>query len=496
MSEEDKVSEHDSPDATPPRRRKRPVTIDLEAKEVAAQKSADAKDDAPHSPPAPQAAQGGAGAPGDVRASPDPVSDAAGRAHKEPAHDPAPDKAKADAGDEPRNAAKKDPVSPVHGGSSGGSDHEAQGTPMVMLLASAALGGLIVLAGAYVVQTFLPSSQERAAQGMVTRVDQIDGRVSALAEKVGQFDPAALGERLNKAEASLADLAAAVQPAKTMEDELASLRDEVRAAADAARQADAKADALSARVGTSEGALPTEDVAALREQVSALKQEVAALVARSAASSGAPEPASEAELDALRQRLGALENVAKAPAAEKSATDSGAALAVAVAGLERAVQAGRAYAAELDVVAGLAPDAPGVAELRAHAATGVASRDELARDFASIASSIVTAEQTSGGGGIWDRMLDSARSIIRIRPTGYVDGEGAAASVARAEVHLQENDLASAVSELKLLDGRARQAAQDWIERAEIRIAVEQLVGALNRDVLAKLGGRSGTTGQ
>ena len=91
------------------------------------------------------------------------------------------------------------------------------------------------------------------------------------------------------------------------------------------------------------------------------------------------------------------------------------------------------------------------------------------------------------------KIVERASSIVQVRPVGYVDGDGTAAAVARAEVALQDGNLEDALSELGMLKGAARDAAGSFIAKAEARLAAERAVADLQANAVARLNEISGT---
>jgi hypothetical protein len=176
-------------------------------------------------------------------------------------------------------------------------------------------------------------------------------------------------------------------------------------------------------------------------------------------------------------------------------TVSSPALALAVAGLERAVNSGVAFDRELDTVEALAGPRDEIAALKAYATGGVARRDALSAEFQDAASAAMsaTAAQTDG---FLDRLIANARRIVRIRPTGEVEGDTVGAILARAETRLAAGDLAAAVEELASLDPAAKAAMAGWLERARARLQAERLLAALNEEVLTGLSPGEGTGAQ
>jgi hypothetical protein len=192
------------------------------------------------------------------------------------------------------------------------------------------------------------------------------------------------------------------------------------------------------------------------------------------------------EVAALRADLRALGDRVESVAGETPDATNNAALAIAVAGLERAVNSGASFARELGTVEALAGAGEEIAVLRQYAEAGVARRDQLAESFEDAASQAMRAGAPPAE-DIFDRLIASARRIVSIRPTGEVEGETTGAILARAEARLEAGDLAAALDELAKLDPAAAAAMASWTDRARARLEAERLLAALNQKVLTGL---------
>lgn len=175
----------------------------------------------------------------------------------------------------------------------------------------------------------------------------------------------------------------------------------------------------------------------------------------------------------LGQRIAAAEQKLDEPR-----SDIEMARAVAASALKTAIDRGGSYLAELEAFASVAPDDPSVAGLREHAAVGVSSRSDLVRDFQATADVILNAvHQPEGDQGIFNRLMSSAASAIRVRPVGSVEGDSPEAVVARIETKLQNGDFKGAQIEWQTLPETGQAAAADYKRRLDERVAVEALIG-------------------
>jgi len=89
-------------------------------------------------------------------------------------------------------------------------------------------------------------------------------------------------------------------------------------------------------------------------------------------------------------------------------------------------------------------------------------------------------------------VLRRLAEAVNLRPVGLVEGDAATAVAARAEVKLNDGDLAGAVAEVATLDGAAAEAAASWRSDAEARLAADRAVSALGALVAQRFSGMAG----
>ena len=263
-----------------------------------------------------------------------------------------------------------------------------------------------------------------------------------------------------------------------------------------------------------------EAVSALQADLGQLRESVAALT--EAASGGAPvdEATLREELTALGERIaaieesagsdetsGAIEEVRAAIAAETEArealgsdltgrleaieaelADTSAeervALAFAAAELKSAIDRGGAFSAELDAFSSIAPDNAAVETLAPYAQEGLPTRAALAERFPDVARDMLAALRTGeGNDGVFDRLMNSAMSVVTVRPTGEAEGETPQARIARMETRIGEGDFDAALAEWEQLPDAAKTVSEayaaDLRGRAEAdRIAEDMLASA------------------
>jgi hypothetical protein len=198
--------------------------------------------------------------------------------------------------------------------------------------------------------------------------------------------------------------------------------------------------------------------------VDALGEKVASLDRAAAANSDA--------LGKLEQSVAALGGKVAEQANEPHAT-----AAIAASALKSAIDRGGSFAAELDLFAAVAPGTPELGELRALAARGVPTRAQLAAEVGPVADGMLEAgrQAAASDGGVVDRLLASARSLVRVRPVGDVEGDGVSARIARFRNAVTGGDLARAAEEYGALPDKAKAAGADFMAGLQARLKVDAL---------------------
>ncbi len=282
-------------------------------------------------------------------------------------------------------------------------------------------------------------------------------KVDDLSARVGQAE-AALA-RPPAADPALATrLAAAETAAKSLTDNLAALNRRIDEVATAAREARGRADAAAGQNADQSAIVASE----------------------------------QRELEALAGRIAALEQAAKAMEGElakrTSPADRAARLALAAAALQAVVERGEPFAAELAAAKPLAGDPGRLAPLEPFARTGVPSVAALSRELQGLIPSLLPTGAGKPQGGFLDRLQTNAERLVRIRPVGEAAGNDPAAMVARIESRAAQGDLAGAIAELRKLPAELRAPAEDWIRKAEGRIAAVETSRRFAAEAMEALG--------
>ena len=289
-------------------------------------------------------------------------------------------------------------------------------------------------------------------------------------------------------------------------DELSERVTKIETALAAPRTPDA---ALMNRIAAAEAAakLAAENAAALQrraEELSGLVRETRSRADAAAASaeaaqklSGAASPAGTGiDVDALNQRIAALEQSLKTTEAElarrtaSAADDKKSRVAVVASILLTAVERGTPFTAELAAAKALAPDTKALAPLDAFASNGVPGARAMSRELAAVIPAMLKAadSDTPREGGFLDKLQTSAERLVRIRPVGETTGDRPLDVIARLETKANASDLEGALAELSKLPPQVRAPADAWAGKMKARNAALAAARQFSAGALAVIG--------
>lgn len=360
----------------------------------------------------------------------------------------------------------------------------------VLALVSGALGAAFAVA---VVNTFYSAEQnvdaltelEARALDLRQRVDTLEARAqqapAAQAPATGDAAPdAALAERLTALENGLTGLGTKVN-------ELASAPPAANAPAaspEALQQLEGRVAGMEEKVAA---------LTALNDQVSSLGGQVSTLNGQVSGLSG--------QVSGLGGQIGALAALpAKVDALTAERRDNAAAAAglSALAALRAALAEGTPYEPELAAARKLLGDkAAPLSGLEASAATGLPTGPALAERLkaAFAAAPEGTADTSSAAApadaGIVDKLLASASSLVTVRRTGDGAAQDAGPAVAAADAALMRGDVAEALTALGGLPDAEKQKLAAVIGAMEARQQALTTVAQLNRQLIADIAGRA-----
>ncbi|MBA3447930.1 MAG: phage tail protein [Pseudaminobacter sp.] len=334
-------------------------------------------------------------------------------------------------------------------------------------IAAGIIGAVVALLGAGGLQYAGVLGTPATTTGGAPALDGVQAEIAALQQQVAALREGA-GAETGDLVPRIDGLAAALDQVKT---DVAALQQNA-APGDGGDNAGLQAfegriagiEAAVARLGQDSGGAEPAEIAALGERIAGLEALVKA--------AGEATAAGEGRLATLEQSVTALSTKVDAQAAQPKV-----ALAIGASALKAAVDRGDPFLAELETFSAVAPQSPAVADLRAYAEKGVATRAEIVAEMDAAADAMIAVDRSVGAdAGFFDRLLSSAESLVKVRPIGAVEGEGVPETVARMEVALNAGDLAAAVAEYETLPENVRAAAGPFIEKLKSRLAVERLV--------------------
>lgn len=156
--------------------------------------------------------------------------------------------------------------------------------------------------------------------------------------------------------------------------------------------------------------------------------------------------------------------------------------------LKRAIDSGRGFARELDAVNASSAGQLDLKPLEPFKTSGVPSLTELKERARPALLAALDAGQTNADASVWDRLLTSAKSVVRVRKVDAPEGDDSLeATVARIEKALNENRLADVLSEIgKLPPGPASKIAS-WREEVAARNSVDDAIATVENELKAAL---------
>lgn len=236
------------------------------------------------------------------------------------------------------------------------------------------------------------------------------------------------------------------------------------------------------------------NAAKAREQADAAEKVVAQLrgsvqdAAKNASSAVTP-----AQIEALTQRLAALEQTSKAASAEidkANASEKATRLALGAGALRAAVTGGAPFAAELAQAKALGAPDKHVSVLLPFAATGVPTAAALTQELRAVLPQMVKAADATPSGSFIERLQANASKLVKVTPVDAPPGDDPAAVLARLDVAAARGDIAGALVDLTKLPELTRAPAQGWIAKAKAREAALTAANDLAAETARALGGR------
>ena len=271
------------------------------------------------------------------------------------------------------------------------------------------------------------ATSSEASAALAQRLDRLERRVGAIENKPAPNIP------------DTAPLAARLASVDTKAD---------RIAAEAARAAQIAEEALRKPIG--QGASEPADLSSVEKRISALEQ----------------RPVAQSD-DA---RLNKIEvDIASVTKNISGSNNHGPAIAVVATSLQQKLQRGEAFAREIAALEKLGVESKTLDALKT-LAQGAPNAQKLAQDFSSLTSAMLrVAQPVQEGEDLMDRLSRSAASLVRIRPAGDNTQDHAPALISRIDMHLQRQEIESAMVLFEKLPAPVQEPARAWSLNAKAR---------------------------
>lgn len=370
------------------------------------------------------------------------------------------------------------------------------GMPVVTHLAAGVLGALAVLAAYEFGLAHRQEAQRQSAmvkqlstrladlegamggkpgaEGMRTRLDELARSYTKLSETQGRIaaDTRTLDQRIGGQEIP-----------KNLAERLTKI-DEVLATVPTppGREPSPAAKALLTRVDGELSDLRTE-TGRLGQRIDTLRGEVdERLKGAARASDVAPLAAKVAAMEKDVQGFTKSE-------ADRNANASRIVLLLELGNLKRALDGGRAFASELAAVQKVAGGRLDLAPLQRFATEGVPTVPELQKSFRRVANGIIDAEAEPNNASFIDRLVNGAKSVVRVRKQGHApDDSSTEAVVGRMEAALKEARLAEVLDHAKTLPPKAALAGEEWLKKVQARQSVNAAIANIEQALKTSLG--------
>ncbi|MDO9384078.1 MAG: hypothetical protein Q7T86_14585 [Hyphomicrobiaceae bacterium] len=159
-----------------------------------------------------------------------------------------------------------------------------------------------------------------------------------------------------------------------------------------------------------------------------------------------------------------------------------------LANLKRLIDGGQNYAAALSEVRKASGSKFDLDALERFKDTGVPTIASLQRDFRPVANAVLDAAETPAEGGVFDKLVAGAKSVVRVRNMNPSPADKSAeAVVARMQVALSEGNLGDVLTYANELPAGASGPAQDWLGNVKARHAVDRAIGDVERQLKTSL---------
>lgn len=345
-------------------------------------------------------------------------------------------------------------------------------------LAGALIAYLIAASGLWPTSPPPPDPTGPAIAALEQRLASVEGRSFATPDDVSNL-AMQLAQRQEQAAATAQINAQAIQelkltfenlPAPPSEDgatlaKLENLQTDLESSLDSLST---RIDALAAGADPDAANKLADTLATTNQALEVARQSLAALEANT-----------NEKLAALQTRLDATQSQLNDRAATDIETSQTMRLPLAISGMEAALNSGRPFLTELNALAAGQSDNIIAPTLEQAASTGLPSPDTISSGFTAAIPTMLAAAPQNPDASWQDNLLNQAKSLLALRPTGNISGNSPEALVARTEAALALPDFATADRTLKAMPQPMQNAAGDIAQsialQAEARRFLDQL---------------------
>lgn len=184
---------------------------------------------------------------------------------------------------------------------------------------------------------------------------------------------------------------------------------------------------------------------------------------------------------------GSLEGVLKKEQERQSHTER-IVTALELGNLKRAIESGKGFAEELDAVNAASGGRLDLEPLEQLKTSGVPSLTELKERARPALLAALDAGTVDPGSSVWDRLLTSAKSVVRVRRIDAAEEDtGLEATIARTEKALNDNRLPDVLAEIKKLPPESASKLAQWQTDVAARNSVDEAIATLENELKAAL---------
>lgn len=348
---------------------------------------------------------------------------------------------------------------------------------------------------------------------LIERIGKIEDRLKAMAD-AGVNDPnatrieqiAGLTGKVSDLETSLATQLTALRTNVTKD-----VESRIQSATEAAETARAGTQRIDKDVAglKTDGVRMEEEIAALKSttdhvaaDLKVTQDQLGSLqTALDGLRTAAAKPADiSAAVQPIDQKIAALDKsvqaVVEGDAARKESAQR-VVLALELQNLQRALDSGQSFSAQLADVKKVAGPKFDLSALEKLQDTGVPTLPELTKEFRTAADRAIDADSEPQDASVVDRLWAGAKSVVRVRRIDLKsDDKSTEAVVGRMQVALADGRLGEVMDQGKELSPKAQDAMRPFLDKVAARVSVETALQNLNSQLKSSIAGVSQQSAQ